>query len=212
MFGDWTAYASRFEIFSKHPLTIGRQDMHIGRHIEGALPCPKHDGLILLQGSGKYHGDEGLSKGLYSSTLTGALALNLAIRLGFKYIYLLGMDCCAIEGTTHWYQANEGAGQYLDYEGEPTTGVGFNEKGEYNTSFYNSNDTNINEVWKPFEAEMDKVSIFNVSPLSRISVFPKIDYRVFLKILKENPLSINQEEVQKEIRTFLEPYNKLEKK
>jgi len=208
MFGDWCAYRDRFEIFSKHPLTIGRHDMHIGRHIEGATPCPKHDGVILIQGSGKYHGNDGLIKGLYSMTLTGAFTLNLAIRLGFKNIYMLGMDCCSIENKTHWYQDIEGAGQFKDYEGNPTSGVGKNERGEYKTSFYNSNDTNINELWKPFEVEMDKVNIYNVSPLSRISIFPKIDYREFLKMLKENPISINQEEVQKEIRQFLQPFNK----
>ena len=209
MFGDWTAYASRFDLYKQHPLVIGRHDMHMGRHIEGAIPCPKHDGLILLQGSGKYHGNDGLTKGLYSMTLTGAFTLNLAIRLGFKNIYMLGMDCCEINGQTHWYQDIEGAGQFLNYEGQPYTGVGKNKLGEYNTSFYNSNDTNINELWKPFEVEMDKVKIFNVSPLSRISVFPKIDYREFLKTLKENPISISQEEVQKEIRLLLTPFNKV---
>lgn len=209
VFGDWTCYRDRFKLFKHHPLTVGRFDMHIGRTIEGALPCPKHDGLILLQGSGKYNGGEGLSKGLYSSVLTGAFTLNLAIRLGFKEIYLLGFDNCAINGQTHWYQNIEGAGQFTNYCGEKYTGVGKNEIGKYNTSFYNKDDIQLNLLWEPFTTEDTK--IYNVSPLSRINVFPKINYSTMFSILKNFPININQEEVRKEIRQILEPYNKLEK-
>lgn len=196
VFGDWTCYRDRFKLFSNHPLTVGRFDMHIGRTIEGATPCPKHDGLILLQGSGKYHGAEGLNKGLYSSVLTGAFTLNLAIRLGFEEIYLLGFDNCAINGQTHWYQNVEGAGQFTNYCGEKYTGVGKNEREEYNTSFYNQDDVRLNLLWEPFTTE--DVKIWNVSPLSRISVFPKIDYPDMFNGLGQN--KVNQEEVKKEIR------------
>ncbi len=209
MFGDWTCYRDRYDLFVEHPLVIGRYDMHIGRTIEGATPCPKHDSIILLKGSGKYHGAEGLSKGLYSSVLTGAFTLNLALRLGFKQIFLLGFDCCEINGSTHWYDEISEAGHFLDYEGKSYTGVGKNSLGEYNTSFYNNDDCQINLLWEPFSTE--DAMIYNVSLESRINVFKKIGYHSFIKILKEHPLSINQEEVQKEIRQLLEPYNKLEK-
>lgn len=208
MFGDWTCYRDRYNLFIEHPLVIGRYDMHIGRTIEGATPCPKHDGLILLQGSGKWNGKESLEKGLYSSVLTGAFSLNLAIRLGFKQIFLLGFDCCEINGSTHWYDDVPEAGHFLNYEGQPYTGVGKNEHGEYNTSFYNNNDEAINALWKPFEEELNNIMIYNVSLASRINIFKKIGYYSMLKILKEIPLSINQEEVQQEIRTLLTPYNK----
>ena len=108
IFGDWEAYRDRFELFSNHPLVIGRFDMHIGRSIEGATPCPKHDSLILLEGSGKWHGKNSLKCGLYSSTLTGAFILNMAIRLGFKQIFLLGFDCGATGKSTHWYDNVKG--------------------------------------------------------------------------------------------------------
>ena len=211
MFGDWYAYRDRFELFSKHPLVIGRYDMHIGKHIEGATYCPKHNSLILLKCSQDYHGNEGLSKGLYSGVLTGAFALNLAIRLGFKQIFLLGFDCGATGKSTHWYDNFEGAGQFKDYEGKPYTGVGKDDKGNYRTSFYNHSDDSINLLWKPFEVEFNNCMIYNVSLESRIAVFPKIGYHSMFKILKENPIQVNQEEVQKEIRNILEPYNKLEK-
>ena len=211
VFGDHECYRDRFELFSKHPLTIGRFDMHIGRTIEGALPCPKHNGLILLKGSGKWNGEEGLSKGLYSSVLTGAFTLNLAIRLGFRQIFLLGFDCNAIGKSTHWYDEVPGAGHFGDYEGKPRTGVGFKETGEYNTSFYNNQDEIINNLWKPFEVELDNVMVYNVSLMSKIEVFKKIGYHGMLAILNQNKIKVNQSEVQKEIRTFLEPYNQLDK-
>ena len=206
VFGDHECYRDRFKLFSKHPLTIGRFDMHIGRTIEGALPCPKHDGLILLQGSGKYHGDEGLSKGLYSAVLTGAFTLNLACRLGFKQIFLLGFDCGATGKSTHWYDEVPGAGCFKDYEGQPTSGVGFNENGTYKTSVYNQDDVQLNLLWEPFATE--SAMIYNVSLDSRINMFPKIGYNSMFTILNQNPIKVNQEEIQKEIRTILQPYNK----
>jgi len=53
--------------------------------------------------------------------------------------------------------------------------------------------------------------IYNVSLDSRIQVFQKIGYQSMITILNQNRIKINQEEAQKEIRTILEPYNKLEK-
>ena len=49
MFGDWTAYASRFELYKQHPLVIGRYDTHFTHKIEGAIPCPKQDDLIFFR-------------------------------------------------------------------------------------------------------------------------------------------------------------------
>lgn len=211
VFGDWCAYRDRFELFSKHPLVIGRHDMHIGRHIEGATPCPKHDSLIQIPGSGRWHGDNGLTNGLYSASLTGAFTLNLAIQLGFKQIFLLGFDCCEVNGQTHWYQNVEGAGQFKDYEGNPYTGVGINSiTGRYNTSFYSKSDEHINALWKPFEQEFCKVMIYNVSLESRISVFKKIGYYAMFAILKQFPIDIVQSEVQNDIRQILTPYNKVQ--
>lgn len=211
VFGDWEAYRDRYELFKEHPLTIGRFDFHIGRTIEGALPCPKHEGLILLKGSGNYHGAEGLSKGLYSAVLTGAFTLNLACRLGFKQIFLLGFDCGATGKSTHWYDEVPGAGQFGDYEGNPRTGVGKDEQGNYRTSFYNNSDDSINTLWKPFETELNNCMIYNVSLGSRINVFQKIGYQSMFTILNSNPIEVNQEEIQKEIRQLLEPYNKANK-
>lgn len=209
-FGDHTAYRDRFDLYKQHPLVIGIYDTHFNWKIDGALPCPKHDGLILLPGSGKWN-DNPLKNGLYSSKLTGMFTLHLAIQLGFTEIYLLGFDNREINGSTHWYDNVKDAGQYTDYEGKPRTGVGFNESGEYNTSFYNKSDDLINSDWEPFSKELENINIWNVSPLSRINVFPKLTYERFFYHLSVNKLSLNQTEVQKEIRQLLEPFNKLGK-
>lgn len=207
MFGDWTAYADRYDYFKNHPLVIGKYDCHFENKIKGARYCPKQKELILLKASGKYYGDEGLSKGLYSAKLTGMFALNLAIRLGFKQIFLLGFDNVAINGKTHWYEGlDKEAGQFTDYEGKPYTGVGLDENKNYRTSIYNNSDEAINKDWEPFLQEKD-VMIYNVSLESRINVFQKIGYCSMFKILQENKMKVNQSEVQKEIRTILEPYN-----
>lgn len=207
MFGDWTVYRDRFDLFKNHPLVIGRYDTHIGNTIEGATPCPKHDGLILLQSSGHYQGNKGLEKGLYSGILTGGFTLSLAIQLGFKEIFLLGFDCCEINGRTHFYQDIPNAGCFKDYEGKPYIGVGKNDNGGYNTSFYDKSDEQINKLWKPFTSELD-VQIYNVSPLSKINVFSKIDYRMFFRTIEDGS-QINQDEVRKEIRNILQPFNKV---
>jgi hypothetical protein len=213
IFGDWCAYRDRFYIYKTKEIVIGRYDSHFIHDIDGALKCPKQDGLILLKSSGKWNGDEGLTKGLYSSVLTGAFTLNLAIRLGFTSICLLGFDNCEINGRTHFYQDIPNAGLFSDYEGKETCGVGKNERGEYKTSFYNKDDCQLNLLWEPFKTELDNVQILNVSPLSRITVFPKINYQEFFRTINETPSldgsESSQNEVRKEIRAILKPFNQV---
>jgi hypothetical protein len=208
-FCDWCAYRDRFDLYKNKELVIGRYDSHFIHDIDGALKCPKQDGLILLKSSSVWNGCEGLTKGLYSSVLTGAFTLNLAIRLGFTSIYLLGSDNCEINGKTHFYDGIKDAGVFSDYEGKRSCGVGKNARGEYNTSFYNKEDVELNALWKPFEAEMGRCAIFNVSPLSRITVFPKINYHTFFEYIVSHQEVVNQTEVRKEIRTILQPFNQV---
>ena len=204
-FMDWCCYRDRFDLYSQHPLTIGCFDTHIGKHVEGATPCPKHDSLTLLPWSGKWN-DNPLKNGLYAANLCGGFTLHLTISLGFKQIFLLGFDCCEVNGKTHWYQGIEGAGIFNDYEGKERTGVGKNEQGNYNSSIYNNSNDSINALWNPFQKEA--VMIYNVSLESRIEVFQKIGYQSMFTILNQNKIKVNQLEVQKEIRTILQPFNK----
>jgi len=208
-FFDWCAYRDRFDLYSESNLAVGAYDMHIGRQIEGATYCPKHEGLILLPWSGKWK-DNPLKDGLYAANLCGGFTLSLAIALGFTEIYLLGFDAREINGKTHFFEGIKGAGEYNDYEGNPRTGVGIKD-GQYNTSLYNNSDEMINKDWNLFQQVFATVKIVNVSPLSRITTFPKITYKQMLEQLDINKNRVNQFEVQREIRSILEPYNKLEK-
>lgn len=206
MFGDWHCYKSRRELFSKHSLVIGKHS-HQFNHPE--FDCPSHNGLILLKSSGHYHGQDSFRKGIYSAILTGCFTLTLAIQLGFKKIFLLGMDECEINGKTHFYQEIKDAGVFQDCDGNPTTGVGKDINGNYKTSVYNNSSKDINHLWLPFIDELATTQIFNVSPLSRIIIFDKIDYNDFFSVLNDTPININQDSVRKEIRSILTPYNKV---
>ena len=166
-----------------------------------------HGNTLLLPHSGKYFGKESFKKGFYSRHLIGLFALSIAINLGFKEIYLLGYDCCEINGQTHFYQgvADLNAHTDLYIKGQlkhkrfEFFGVGKDPKGKYKTSTYNKPDL-INKKWfKPFMIEKD-VKIFNVSPDSVLTLFPKLTYEEFYKKIDTN---IIQSEVRKDVWTFI---------
>lgn len=158
------------------------------------IVCVKHgqllkevwDNTVLLPFTHKYYGVDSWSKGFYSSHLVSLFSLTLAIALGFKEIYLLGSDCCEVNGKTHFYQ------DVVDLKRKSKAsparpqfrGVG-KQGGNYNSSPYN-NVKELNEKWfKPYLSEKD-VKIYNVSPESKISIFPKIDYEEFYKRVENN--------------------------
>jgi len=205
MFGDWQCYYSRQEIFANHPLVIGRHTlelMHPDFHIT------KQEDLILLKSSHTYQTSDGLNKGLYSAKLTGAFTLSLAIELGFREIFLLGFDNCAIDGFTHWYEEIENAGTFRDLDNNTLSGVGFNFKGEYKTSIYNNKQADIDELWDPFtDIPNTEHSIINVSNESRITSFHKMFMSDLMSSLKTSPQEINQNDERKIIRKTLQPYN-----
>jgi hypothetical protein len=207
--GDWTAYRDRYEYFSKHPLVISRWQRNIGFIENGKLLCPKQTDLILLSSSGKFHSENALKKGLYTGVLTGAFTLNLAIVLGFKEIFLLGFDNREINGKTHFYQGLNDYGIFRDAENQLRTGVGKDSVNNYKTSVYNHTDKELNKIWEPFSNSSHK--IFNVSPLSRITIFTKIDYNYIFNYIKTYPIEINQDIERQEIRRFLDPYNVVSK-
>lgn len=199
IYGDYQFYATEQKNLDKLPLIISLND--------GAYT--KKDGVklssnvIILQGANEYYGKDSWSKGFFSKQICGILALNLAIRLGFKEIYCLGYDACDINGHTHFYDDDEITGHYI-WDNQKHCGVGKKDNGEYRTGNYNRIKELNEKYFDPFKQDLKRdVGIFNVSPNSAINIFPKIDYATFYKILQKDPQTINQNEVRKEIRRIV---------
>jgi len=132
-----------------------------------------------------------LTGGIHSAKLSGIYALTLMIHLlSTGNLYLLGFDNGAItkdldskkRKITHWYQGQT-----------EHRGVG-------KVSYYDTKDRGDKD-FGCFKNE-NKVKIWNVSPLSKINVFEKIDYTTFFQ--KLNPEIFNQDELREYIKTKLQ--------
>lgn len=127
----------------------------------------------------KYHGKQSLAKNeiFYGSMgLVGMFALTYSICLGYKNIYLLGYDFGSPSinhKLTHWYQ-EEAAKLQIH-----SSGLGRPEV------YIQKQDGSINrfvEEFNVYKQETD-VNIYNVSKISHITAFNKIDYNEFFNIL-----------------------------
>ena len=134
--------------------------------------------------------------GFYSGHLVGLFAITLAIALGFTDIYLLGYDACEINGKTHFYQnfvevnkTNYGIGK------EKVKGILVYRTGTYNDVGI------INKRWFAPYQNLEGINIYNVSPESVITVFPKLDYTTFYEKIGQG--SVKQDEARKEIKDFI---------
>jgi len=210
IFGDWTFYKCRYDLLKNHPMIVGRWDFHIGTENRETkeLYCEKLPQLILLPSCSKYLGQDSWKKGFYSGVLCGLFTLTLVIALGFDEIFILGFDGKMINGKTHHYEGLEGFGNFVNEEGQPRTGVGL-KKGVYNTSVFNRKPKDFNQnYWDKYKDELKKIKIYNVSPESKITTFPKINYDEFISIIKNNPSNINQTKIRQEIRTYIKNHAK----
>lgn len=148
-----------------------------------------------------YHGKDSWTKGFYTVQLTGLLALSFALTIGCDEIYLLGFDANESNGRTHFYQGDKDKTGYIFWNNQHQTGVGKNDRGYYNTGNYNKD---MDWWYQPLSVTDAK--IYNVSPNSKISVFPKIDYLEFYdKLHYKN--DIVQSVVQKEIMDLIHDNN-----
>ena len=181
LFVDYKFYMTEREGLSNLPLLVSRKDSFYSdsnRYFKYCDSIPnnlfflnpsKNENIGGLGMKPVYHGKDAWTKGFYCSQLSGLWALNLAIALECDEIFLLGYDGVEIDSYTHFYHP-EGIGK-INWEGRKLTGVGKDEKGRYNTGTYNHD---INLWFLPFEKELETTKIFNVSPESKISLFPKI--------------------------------------
>lgn len=212
MSGDWQFYLDNLNELKKLPMIIASEDSCLKNKNVSHI----HDNTILLPHSSVYYGIDsfGLKKGFYSRQLIGMFSLTLAIALGFKEIYLLGYDCCEVNGQTHFYQGVANLDEHKNiYVFDPTInedklkdkrykfkGVGKNPKGKYKTSTYN-HIKHINNKWyKAYEVEK-KIKIYNVSINSVIDTFPKISYDAFFQQMGDN--HVDQTQARKDIKEFI---------
>ena len=197
MYGDYQFYIAEKEKLDGHPLIIGKQDGYYQR--KESIKVGQN--VILLPTANAWHGGDSWKKGVYCSQLTGIAAITVAYLLGFKRIFLLGADGCEIDGKTHFYQGEPNIGITLTAMGEEHTGVGKNREGKYRTSPYNS-EKELNNWYSPLLNIPTDIKIFNVSPLSRIHAFTKLNYDEFYAMIKDEPI-VNQEELRHEIKQII---------
>jgi len=124
-----------------------------------------------------YTGKEGIEKNvLYLGRMgsVGIFALSLAIAEGYKNIYLLGYDFGMIDpkaNKTHFY---EGELKVI------SSGVG-------RPQIYLNKNVHVRREVEDFDVfkKEEDVNIYNVSPNSRITSFPKITYEEFYGKVKD---------------------------
>lgn len=92
---------------------------------------------------------------------SGAAAINLAVHTGAKRIFLLGFDMELINSQQHWHN---------EYRA--------NKKGKFTTLPFNMHLKSFPDIAK--DAEEMGVEIINVSPESKINVFPKVSLKEVL--------------------------------
>lgn len=210
-FVDSGFYEDNYNEISKLPLVLGQRSPVLQRHNHDIA----HPNTILLKKSNAYKGLESFTEGIYTVHLVGIWALTVAITLGFKEIYLLGYDCCVVNGQTHFYQGvvdlkrktdlcvrNKKVGERLFYRG---IGKKQTKKGErFRTSTYNRPENLNNQWFEPFK-DLKDIKIYNVSPESKIELFEKIDYDSFYSKVTNN--HVDQNEARSDIKRII--YNQL---
>lgn len=210
---DWQFYRENLEDIKQKPLWVSKYDPNI---LNNKLVQPN---TLFIPYSPSYYGRDSWSpnfevginiwdKGFYSPALCGFVALTLAIALDFKEIYLLGYDCKEINGKTHFYQDIIKINEKRKYDNVKLHyGVGKTQletKSVYNTGTYNDHNVKFNRRWEPYKQELKRIKIINVSPDSRISIFPKITYEEFYKILEEDKGETLQSTAREKIREMIE--------
>jgi len=133
--------------------------------------------VYLVRACNKFHGLDGLKKGLFPDMLTGQLAIALAIALRFNPIYLLGYDCGFRDGKTHFYQDFKHKGTDLRME---SVYAGKDNIGLYNTF-------------------KDIDYIYNCTPDSNLKLFP---YVPIDEVLSEK-YQIDKEYIKSQVRQAL---------
>lgn len=128
------------------------------------------------------------SEGIFYRGLSGVLGTAFLCQLDFDEIYLLGMDFGGVKekSKTHFYQDK------LQHRG---TGVA---NGKYKTSVYNKE---ADDYFNKFDKFKNR--IFNVSPLSLINNFEKINYETMFSKLENREEFLSKEETKEFVKENL---------
>lgn len=171
---DITKNPDIYEELKKLPLIIGVKDEK--KENNDYI----HDNTILVKKDYiNYNREKSLEKGFFTGALTGIFTLSLVSFL-MNYegiIYLLGFDWTKTN-STHYYNDIKHRG--INYSG-----------------YYDNHNANL--FFKHFIEP--KLKIYNVSLISKINIFEKIDYNKMFSLL--NNQKYNQEEIRKEIINLL---------
>jgi hypothetical protein len=176
MFVDNQFYLEEKDNMKNLPLIIGKNSNNLWKK--------QLFNTILLPTVDKY--DFTLASGVYKAALVGVFALTLAIYFIKKgEIYLLGYDFGGNEANldkkgriiTHFYQKE------------------LNHRGIGKVAYYNTLRRGHND-FKYFR-DIEEITIYNVSPKSKLEEFPKIDYNTFFN--KLDSINYNQKELRKNI-------------
>ena len=228
-FVDEHMYSNNFNEFEKLNLIIGKFDKNLKNKHDNTILLPKHNTYfgkdswrifdqLCLNCRHEYKnfsneqqipcpkcgGNKIQSFAFYSGHLNGLFSLTLAIALGFKNVYLLGYDATEYKEKTHFFQdkvnlTKKNDKDQLIYHGVGT--ININGKKNYRASTFNNVDQLNNQWFKPYSQELYKINIINVSEISKINTFPKIDYIKFLRIIGKG--NIDQNDIREEIRSFI---------
>jgi len=213
---DFYTSKSNQEWLMNIPLIIGRNDNDITNTTENTILLPKSRAYfgkdsweikkeMCLYCKTKVEAKERLRRcpkcnsaalcsiGFYHNHFVSLFALTLSIALGFKEIYILGLDSCEINGKTHFYQ--DKITNFAKFRG-----VGKKLNGHYNTGTYNDR-TKTNNWYAPYDDEKD-IKFYNVSPESIIEQFPKISYEDFL-VRHKPKCDLTQDEIRFQIKEFI---------
>jgi len=219
LYGDYEFYIAEKENLEKLPLVLAPQDGFYGRererqnnrtewneiyHYSHEIHLLKNRKIETINGKQiEYHEMDGWEKGFYRGILTGSLAIHIAIILGYTEIYLLGYDGNATDGRTHYYE-DEFIGFSKKESGKKRTGIGLDENGNFKTSYYQRS---VDGSFEVFLKSLDKVKIINVSPDSKLTIFPKISYEEFYKRLETKEELLSQDNIRHDIKkTYYENY------
>jgi len=161
---------SDIDIYPKHKKEIDALNCVKLTHKHNITPAYKD--VLGYEISGVFNGENGVGKGLYHRYLTGLIALSLAIALGYKPIYLLGYDCCFGKEGGHFY------GDDL-----------VNKSGQKEETFLRG--------IKYFDVYNQYGYIYNCSPISRLTQFPKVSIDEVLRDKQVVDIPAEKERVRK---------------